>query len=290
MSQDRSLSELFARRPPPLRRPGSLQLLLMLCLLALPLLTAAEARAPEDRILCRDGFVEVASPENVSLAECRKAAKTVKDAWNFDVSVMRWSDQRSISGPLKLRLVSPERMKQERGSGVRAYTPHNGKSFTIDRELLADGSAPLTCAHELGHAQVDRVLSKAKGRHRVPLYFFEGHGLIMNRLYADRLGISSPTDWKSNVKTVMSMSADKARMIFFDNSYSDNEKDPKKTFEMECVGVYFVEYVRTRLNGRGIPDTVPRMGKVFELVGGGMSYGQAFKKCTASGPATWPKT
>ena len=49
-------------------------------------------------------------------------------------------------------------------------------------------------------------------------------------------------------------------------------------FEMECMGVYFVEYMRTRHHGKGIPDMVPKMGRVFELVGRGKSYGQAFKQ------------
>jgi hypothetical protein len=209
--------------------------------------------------------------------ECRKAAKIVKDAWNFDLSVMRWTDPRSLNGPLTVRLVSPERMKEERGN-ARAYTPSDGKSFTMNLTLLDDGSGPRTCAHELGHAQADRVLHKRSVKHHVPLYFFEGHGLIMNRLYADHLGVSSPLDWQGNVRTVMSMSADKARMILFDNTYSNNEKDPKKTNEMECMGVYFVEYMRTRVQGSGIPDTVPKIGRVFELVGNGKTYGHAFKE------------
>jgi hypothetical protein len=45
---------------------------------------------------------------------------------------------------------------------------------------------------------------------------------------------------------------------------------------MESMGVYFVEYMRTRVRGKGIPDMVPKMGRVFELVGRGKTYEQAF--------------
>jgi len=47
---------------------------------------------------------------------------------------------------------------------------------------------------------------------------------------------------------------------------------------MECLAAYFVEYMRTRVKGKGVPDMVPKMARVFELVGSGKTYGQAFKQ------------
>ena len=47
---------------------------------------------------------------------------------------------------------------------------------------------------------------------------------------------------------------------------------------MHALGKYFVEYMRTRFHGKGVRDTVPKMGRVFELVGKGMRYGDAFKR------------
>jgi hypothetical protein len=38
-------------------------------------------------------------------------------------------------------------------------------------------------------------------------------------------------------------------------------------------GLFFVEYLRVR---KSIPDAVPRMGRVFESVGRGKTYQQAF--------------
>jgi hypothetical protein len=48
--------------------------------------------------------------------------------------------------------------------------------------------------------------------------------------------------------------------------------------QMHRMGVYFVEYMRVRYHGKGIPDMVPKMGRVFEQVGRGKTYEQAFKQ------------
>ena len=44
---------------------------------------------------------------------------------------------------------------------------------------------------------------------------------------------------------------------------------------MERMGLYFVEYLRVFKN---IPDAVPMMARVFEKVGAGESYEQAFEQ------------
>ena len=264
-SLGRTASTSFARR----------RLLCLFIFLALPLLLAAKGKNADGPVLYREGFLKVVSPDKVSMAECRKAAAMVMDAWKFDLGVMQWAPTKELNRPLTLRLTSADRMKKGH-PGVRASSSWNGNRVTMNASLIGDRSGPLTFAHELGHIQAARVTGKRWKS--VPLYFLEGHGLILNRLYSDRLRTSSPTDWTQNVRTVMSLSPNEARIILTDNSFSNNEKDPKKTFKMECMGVYFVEYMRTRVHGSGISDTVPKMGRVFELVGRGMSYGQAFKQ------------
>jgi hypothetical protein len=250
----------------------------LLVLLALPLLLGAKVKTVSGPVLYSDGIVQVVSQDKLGTAECKEAAKMVNAAWKFDLNVMRWSDSPGLHRPLTLQVNDTGRMKKE-NPGMRAITPFNGKSFIIRADLVNDPSGPITCAHELGHMQAFRVLGeKRAGKHLVPLYFIEGHGLIMNRLYADHLRISSPKDWTKNVGTVMSLSPEEASVILTDDSYSNNEKNPDKTFKMESLGVYFVEYMRTRYQGKGIPDMVPKMGRVFELVARGKTYEQAFKQ------------
>jgi hypothetical protein len=260
----RSRIRIFSRR----------RFLCLVILLALPLLLGAKAKKSKDPILYQDGFLQVVSPDKVSKATCKEAADMVKEAWKFDLSMMHWSRTKEMNRPLTLRLHSAERMKAK--TGVRASSSFNGNVFTMNASMIGTDGALGTCAHELGHIQAFRALGKRVKS--VPLYFIEGHGLILNRLYSDHHRLTSPKDWTKNIRTVMSMSPEEARTILTDNSYSNNEKDPKKTFKMECMGVYFVEFMRTRHNGHGIPDMVPKMGRVFELVGQGKSYGQAFKQ------------
>lgn len=243
--------------------------------LALPLLLGAKAKTADGPVLYSEGFLRVVSPDKVSVADCKKAAKMLNAAWKFDLKVMQWVHTKKMNRPLTLRLMSADRMKKGR-PGVRASSSSDGNRVTMNASLIGDRSGPLTLAHELGHIQAARVTGKRWKS--VPYYFLEGHGLMMNRLYADHLRASSPTDWTGNVRTVMSLSPKEARIILTDNSYSNNEKDVKKTFKMECMGVYFVEYMRTRYQGKGIPDMVPKMARVFELMGRGKTYKKAFKQ------------
>ena len=91
----------------------------------------------------------------------------------------------------------------------------------------------------------------------------------MNQLYADHLHIDRHKGGGGQVRGII---------ILTDDTYfrvSDPKEHTRKNNKMEYLGLYFVEYLRVRKN---IPDAVTRMGRVFELVGSGKSYEQAFAK------------
>jgi hypothetical protein len=286
----RSPDIIFSRR----------RLCVMLLFFALPLLLGAKDKEPDGPVICREGFLEVVSPDKVSVAECKDAVKMVMEAWQFDLGVMHWAPTKEMDRPLTLRV----RMLGGKHQGVRASADQNGNRFTMNLFiLLRDRSGPQTLAHELAHTQAFRVLGRRV--QSVPNYFIEGHGLMLDRLYADHLRLSSPKDWIGvvSIQAFMTMSPKTAEIIFTDRNYGDKQKDPKNHFDINSMGVYLVEYMRTRVNGKGIPDTVPKMGRVFEQVGRGKTYEQAFKdvygvsvnqvasqivelfKCTESNPA-----
>jgi hypothetical protein len=101
---------------------------------------------------------------------------------------------------------------------------------------------------------------------------------MLNQLYSDHLGQDRSGPGASIVHTMMSFTAEEARDILTDPSYfkvGTAAEKMKKESNMERMGLYFVEYLRVRKN---IPDTVPRMGRVFELVGRGRTFEQAFKQ------------
>lgn len=251
--------------------------LLSIVLLALPMLTGAESGNTNDQILYRESFLEVASPDGATKQQAKEMAAKVLAAWKFDLSVMHWNYPEELQRPLTLRLLSHERMKREH-AGARATASSSGNKFNVDMNLIGDESIDRTFAHELGHVQMYRVLGKYAERNDVPHYFMEGHGQMLNQLYSDHLKLDRSGSGANIVRTMMSFSAEDAHDILTDPRYfrvgTEKEKE-NKTNRMERMGLYFVEYLRVR---KDIPDMVPRMGRVFELVGRGKTYEQAFKQ------------
>jgi hypothetical protein len=229
-------------------------------LLALSLLPAALAGVTNDRVLYQDDVLQVVSPDGASVEQARAAAREATAAWTFDLNLMRWADPAAMQRPFTLRLVSDDRLARER-PGSRAYAV--GNAFTVGLGLTGDASINGTFAHELGHLQAFRVL----GGRSVPHYFLEGHGLMMNQLYSDHLGLDRHAVLADQARTILSLTAEEARTILTDEERS--RKDPN----MESMGLFFVEYLRVR---KTMPDAVPRMGRVFELVGRSRTYAQAF--------------
>ncbi len=139
--------------------------------------------------------------------------------------------------------------------------------------LLQDPSDNRTIAHELGHLQACCVLGKRIDA--IPKYFFEGHDLMMDQLYAGHLGVAGQSFSASIAKAVMSLSPQEAREIL--DGYSNPGKDPRRMATMERLGLYFVEYTRTRLQGRCIPGMARQLGRVFEGIGEGGTCEQAYR-------------
>lgn len=253
------------------------RILLSIVLLALPMLTGAKSRESNDEILYRESFLEVASPDGATKQQAKEMAAKVLAAWKFDLNVMHWSHPEELERPLTLRLLSHERMKREHG-GARATASSSGNKFNVDMNLIGDDSIDRTFAHELGHVQMYRALGEYSEHSDVPHYFLEGHGQMLNQLYSDHLQQDRSGPGENIVRTMMSFSAEEAHDILTDPSYfkvgTEKEKE-NKTNKMERMGLYFVEYLRVR---KDIPDTVPRMGRVFESIGRGKTYEQAFKQ------------
>jgi hypothetical protein len=218
--------------------------------------------------------LQVASPDDVSADDCKRAASMAIAAWKFDASEMQWSSWADMQKPLTLRLISDARMDKERPAGTRAWAESSGNRFNMRTSLVDDPSGPRTLAHELGHIQSYRALRSARAKKEIPDYFFEGHGLILNRLYAHHLHMDDPKGWASQARLIEKLTADEVRLIFTDRSYLRGEKDPKKGGKIHVMGLYLVEYLHGR---RHIKDIATRMGRVFEEVGRGHTYTAAFR-------------
>ena len=242
--------------------------------LAVPLPIAAQAKEADEPVLYTEGFVQVVSPDGETVDRCKEAAGKVLAAWKFDLDLMKWSDPAKLKGPLTLSLISDQRMRRER-VGVRAVSKGT-KLFIVKMGLIGDPSVDGTYAHELGHIQASRVLGT--NRAQVPHYFFEGHGQILHQLYAECEGVDRHGFQQEEGKTIMALTWDEAESILTDEQYSKvgtKEYRARQNNKMERMGLYFVEYLRVF---KQIPDVVPMMARVFEAVGAGQTYEQAFQQ------------
>lgn len=248
----------------------------LISLLGPSLLLAVSGQPVNDHALCKEGFLHIVSPDalNVSVDQCRAVARQTMAAWRFDADRMRWTNPADMEAPLTLRLLSADRMKTEH-AGLLGFA-HGRDLFVVSTAVLDDPFANGTLAHELAHIQAKRALGKLAERHLVPRYFLEGHGNIMGRAYRDYLGVSKHDYDARKARQILRFTAQEARTILTDNSYGATDK--KDMDKMESMGIFFVEYMRVRHDRRGTPDTVTRMGRVFELVGSGETYESAFQE------------
>lgn len=245
-------------------------------LAVVPLLVAAIDPLTHDPVIYREGSLHIVSPDDLSVPDARAAAKKVKAAWQFDLGVMQWKHPARMEKPLSVRVINVDRMKREHGIGTRASTPPTGARFDIRMDLVGDPSMDVTIAHELGHVQSFRALGRYAANSSVPSYFFEGHGLMMNLFYADHIGLDHHKAMASYAGTIRSFTAEEARAILTDEKYfqvGTAEEKANKVFRMGRMGLFFVEYLRVH---KSMPEAVPMMGRVFERVGQGKTYKEAF--------------
>ncbi len=236
---------------------------------------ARAGQADADRLLCHKGFLQIVSPDagEVSPEQCKTVADQVIEAWKFDAARMHWS---SISEwdkrPLKLRLLSLERMKTEHHG---LYGMALGRDqFIVSMAVLDNPAAQGTLAHELGHTQSFRAMG-GREEHHPPHYFFEGQANLLGRAYRDQLQVANHHYDGVKARQMAKITADDAKVVYTDPTYGALSHGMKEVDLMESMGIFFVEYLRVNHNG-GTPDVLPRIGRVFELVGEGRTFDRAF--------------
>jgi hypothetical protein len=135
-----------------------------------------------------------------------------------------------------------------------------------------------TLAHEVVHIQDERI-----GGDRVdlvPTYLQEGKAYVLGDSYPISLHEDgNDPALKSVAQQVGHVTAKQAQDVMDHYRDPEAEEDPNRDgFRDETTGALYVEYLRTRLNGTGVSDTIPRLAKVISGVGQGASYEDAFKK------------
>jgi len=237
---------------------------------------ALDGQTATDRFLCRNGFMQVVSPDagKISQAQCKAIADQAMAAWRFDSGEIQWSNVAELEKkPLTFRLLSVSRMKQEH-PGRYGFT--KGRDlFVVSLAVLDDPFAQGTLAHEIAHIQAARAMATDTWGAMVPRYFVEGHGNALGRAYRDRLHVAKHAYDSHMAHKIMNMPADQARLLLTDRTYA-SAKD--QTDNVEAMGIFFVEYLRVRGRRQGVRDVIPRISRVFESLGRGESFDSAFRK------------
>jgi hypothetical protein len=199
-------------------------------------------------------------------------------AWKFDLNLMQWASGVNMGKPLKFRVLSVARMKANHG-GVLGLAQANGVVFMASTRVLNDPLGQGTLAHELGHIQAFRALRTIQCYHKVPDYFFEAHGFGMSKVYREHLGLTPNPGFSRNMaRTVAQLSATEVRLIMTTGpAYfkKNGKREMDKYRQMEYFAAFFGDFLKLHL---GVPDALSRMGRVFERVGNGETYAQAFKE------------
>lgn len=245
-------------------------------LLALALPLAIGSAPAADSSLCQDGFLQIVSPDaqSVSVGQCTAVEKQTMAAWKYDAEQMRWADVPGMEKPLTMRLLSLERMKREH-PGLLGFA--RGRDlFVVSTSVLDDPFANGTLAHELGHIQAKRALGRFSEAGLVPRYFIEGHGNSLGRAYRDQLGVARHDYDVRKARQIMKFTAEEARTILTDDSFGKTDK--AEMDRMESMGIFFVEYLRTRCYPGGAANVFAGMAGVFESVGRGKTYASAFRE------------
>jgi len=235
----------------------------LIALLPMLGLSSVQAQTSDGPVICRSGIVQVVSPVKLTASQCRSAAKEVIAAWNFDLETMQWTNPERVNQPVTLRILPDDRVNPN----IRASANPNGR-FTVRLSLIDDPSLLPTFAHELGHIQADRTMGSNVSK--VPDYYFEGHGLLMNWLYSGHIGRDHHHFATEQAKTIMKLTPDVVPKLLTDPDY-----EQKHISSMERLGFSFIEYLRIRRNP---PDAIAGIREVFELIGRNQTFAQAFSK------------
>jgi hypothetical protein len=211
-----------------------------------------------------DHAIAVYCDGDLDKSRAAKLAQQAKDAYEFVAAAQKWRNMKPIRAPFRVHV------KTEMKKGTLGFSYKD--VFTIGLAFLDDPLAQGTLAHELTHCQDDRQLGKA----RIPHYLMEGRALLDGRAYREKLGQGANAYDRSMKKRIVGFTAADAHEVLAEKPGQKEPEPGPLLSRMEFMGCFFMEFLRTGMNG-GWPDILSRTARIVEDVGQGMEYGEAFK-------------
>lgn len=210
-------------------------------------------------------FISVYCNGDLEQGKAQRLAADVQAAYDFVVETEQWRNREPLTAPLYVHVDA------EMKKGVLGYATKN--VITIGLSYVGNPLAQGTLAHELTHCQD----ASQRGKQPLPHYLAEGRALLVGRAYREKLG-QKPDAYDRQVKShIARFNVQDAEEVLRERPGQKLPPPGRELVRLAFMGCFFVDFMRTRLNG-GLTDIQPRTARLVEDMGRGMSYEEAFQK------------
>lgn len=218
----------------------------------------------------RDDGIRIVSDRVISQTKASALAREIEAAYQWDEKQFQLAKTPAVERPLTVAVLSqgafPDITEDATGLVARGNT---GSSYLVVPEhVLAERSAQdkVTLDHEL-----EQGLSKSRKKtDQIPTYLLEGCVCLDENRYAKNQNVVQ--------RVLGQLRGQDVATVLANFRHERDERPPAFVFVAEITGALMVEYLRTKLDGKGLPDALKRLSKVIEDVGDGKSFHEAVHK------------
>lgn len=247
-------------------------------------LSASSKKAAKMTTVYQDQFCKIVTDDpKMTKAQGQALAKKVEDAWQADLKLEQWKDTSPLNkNQLTVQALTKSGFDKALGgdsTGVAGVTM--GPDLMAVPENLTSSTNPDdddTIAHELNHVMDFR--EAGDGIDSIPVYEQEGKAYTVGDTYPITEGKDKSDPVLRGVGEELSkITGAQARDVMDNYRDGSAEGDSSRDgFRDETTGALYVQFLKTRLGGAGVPDALQRLAQVTADVGQGQSYDNAFQK------------
>ena len=246
--------------------------------------SASSKKSSKMTTVYQDQFCKIVTDDSkMTKAQGQALAKKVEDAWQADLKLEQWKNTAPLNkNQLTVEALTKSGFDKALGgdsTGVAGVTM--GPDLMAVPENLTSSTNPDdddTIAHELNHVMDFR--EAGNGIDSIPVYEQEGKAYTVGDTYPITEGKDKSDPVLRGVGEELSkITGAQAADVMKNYRDGSAESDPSRDgFRDETTGALYVQYLQTRLGGKGVPDAVQRLAQVTADVGTGQSYDSAFQK------------
>lgn len=248
----------------------------------------AATNAVRIQTIYQDEHVHVVSDQPIDPAKGKLLSERIETAYKWDQKQQHWANKDVLNSPLTVAVLSRPMFSALTGDmtgSVAGVT--TGPNLFVMPDAVMDRKSAMddqTIAHELGHVQDFR--EGGERLKEVPIYLQEGKEYVLGEKYPLSEHLPNP-HIQYVAKTLGEITGrDAQRVMDHFRVAADEANSGNFGFMGETTGALFVEYLRTRLGGKGVADAVPRVAQTITQVGNGASYDEAFTRQFGVSPKT----